>query len=47
MALKVVVSPTYLKQIEAIKTCDINISDSESQGGAFCYGSANIKVLKS
>jgi hypothetical protein len=30
------ISPTYLKKSEAIKTCDINISDSESQGGAFC-----------
>jgi len=31
------VSQTYLKEIETIKTCDINISDSESQGGVFCY----------
>jgi hypothetical protein len=40
------ISPTYLKESEVVKTCDINISDSESQGGAICYASVNIKVLE-
>ena len=35
--MKSVLSPTYLKESETIKTCDINISDSENQGGAFWF----------
>jgi hypothetical protein len=38
------ISPPYLKEIETIKTCNINISDFESQGGAFCYWQRNCYI---
>jgi hypothetical protein len=45
--VKPVLPPTYLKEIEVIKICYTNISDSQSQGGAFSYRSVNIKSWKS
>jgi hypothetical protein len=43
---KLQISPTYLKEIGTIKTCDINISDSLRRGGAFCHLTQLLTQLK-